>query len=401
MNINLFKEKIKRKLMEKLYAVPSRSLNIANNIIINGISNTVSYNYIRNRTQTLDYINSLNVTPYSYKYAKSCKQPTIYASIYVCMTYGLYGEIDKLSEPKKLEWADYFDSFQCEDGYFRDPALASEEFEGDCGWGDGWGIRHLAGHIIIAYARLGYTPKIPFLFLKPYYDTAFLNNWLNGLFATKDMWSASNHIMNMVTLMQYARDYMKDDKANPYIQYILDWLEEKQNPETGMWHNVPINSERALHTAIRGAYHYYPLFIYENRPIPYQEKVIDHILKSQNSWGGFEEELTPSGACEDIDALDPLIRFTLNTQHRKEEVDLAVKRAMYWVMTNWNRDGGFTFMPLTPHEYGSHPLTSSLTGESNLFASWFRTLCLAYMVKYLGIDNQFDIQKFPGYELPL
>lgn len=395
------KDVIKQKLMNRLYSVPARSLNIANSISQNGIPNVIDYNFENTKRKTLSYIETLCIAPYTYKYAQSRQQPTLYASIYACMLLGLYGELDRLSASEKREWVDYFDSFQSEDGYFRDPALAGEEFEGDCGWGDGWGIRHLAGHIIIAYARLGHTPKNPFHFIKPYYETAYLADWLNSLFTTKDMWSASNYIMNMVTLMQYARDYMQDDKANQSIQYILNWLEERQNPETGMWHNAPLNSERALHTAIRGAYHYYPLFIYENRPIRYQEKVIDHILQSQNSWGGFEEELHPSGACEDIDALDPLIRFTLNTQHRKEEVDLAVQRAMYWVMTNWNKDGGFTFMPLTPHEYGSHPLTSSLTGESNLFATWFRTLCLAYIVKYLGIDNQFDIQKFPGYELPL
>lgn len=395
------KEGIKTRIKAKLNLVPVRTLDISNRVIKVGISNYLTLSYENMKGDTLNYTNSLNTSDYAFKFAQSRDQPTLYASVYACMLKGMYGELDLMTKTGKRKWADYFDSFQTEDGYFRDPALAGEEFESDVHWGDGWGIRHLAGHIIIAYARLGYTPNYKFGFLEQYYTADYIEKWLDELFATKNMWTASNYIMNIITLMQYSRDYMYDTKADGAIQFTLDWLEKKQNPATGLWHNELLKTEKDLHAAIRGAYHYFPLFIYENREINYKERIIDNILKSQNSWGGFDEELHPSGACEDIDALDPLIRFTLQTNYRKDEVDVAVKRALYWVMANLNDDGGFTFMPVTPHEYGGHPLTSSLKGESNLMATWFRTLCLAYMMKYLNIDNNFDIQRIPGYELPL
>ena len=396
------KEKLKDKIMISLHLLPARQVELTNSIISQGIKNFLEYDYIKMRNETLAYVEKLEVKPFIYKYSQSNSFHTLYSSIYACLIKGMYGELDKLDEQKKKEWAQYFDSFQSpEDGYFRDPVLKCEEFEGDCGWGDGWGIRHLAGHILIAYARLGHTPKYKFSFLKDYYNVDYLSTWLEKLFIEKDMWSASNYIMNITTLLQYSRDYMDDRKANHAIEFILSWLKKKQNQSTGMWHNGVLNSYKELSNAIRGAYHYYPLFIYDNWEIEGKEKVIDLILSSQNSWGGFEKEQTPSGACEDIDALDPLIRFTLDTNYRVDEVKFAVNKSLIWILSNKNEDGGFSFMPKTPHEYGNHPVTSSLRDESNLFATWFRTLTLAYVCQFLDLNNNYDIKIYPGYEINL
>lgn len=396
------KNKIKTRIMQIFHLVPARDLEIANCVIENGLDNYLKYNFLDEKQRILEHLDLLELSPYVYKYASSRTAPVLYASIYSCMLKAIYGELDDLTTKEKRSWADYFDSFQSkDDGYFRDPLLEGKEFEGDCGWGDGWGIQHLAGHIIIAYGRLGFKPKYKFIFLEKYYDLVYLENWLNQLFEEKPMWGASNYIMNVCTLLQYSRDFMYDKKAHESIQFILNWLSNLQNPETGMWHKGKLNSYKELSDAIRGAYHYFPLYIYEKKPIKYQEKVVDHILKSQNSWGGFEDEMKPSGACEDIDALDPLIRFTLNTNYRKGEVDLAIRKCLVWIFSNKTKDGGFSFMSKTPHEYGNHILTSSNKDEGNLFASWFRTLALAYALEYLEIENKFNIGWFPGYELKI
>lgn len=395
------KERVKDRIKSNLNLVPARTLDISNRISKVGIPNYLSFSYGDLKKSALSYSRSLKVGEFQYKYAHSRTQPVLYASVYACMLEGMFGELENYEQETKRKWADYFDSFQSEDGYFRDPALAGEEFEGDVEWGDGWGIRHLAGHIIIAYARLGHTPKYSFKFLEPFYEVNYISRWLQGLFSTKDMWSASNYVMNIVTLLQYSRDYMQDSKAEASVRYILKWLEDRQNSESGLWHNSLPSTQKELNSAIRGAYHYFPLFIYEKQEVKFQDKIVDSILKTQNSWGGFEENLSAAGACEDIDAIDPLIRFSFNSGYRKDEVSLAMKRAMIHVLSNRNLDGGFSFMAETPHEYGGHVLTSSLKGESNLMATWFRILCLAYMVQYLEIENNFDIRTFPGYEISL
>ena len=74
---------------------------------------------------------------------------------------------------------------------------------------------------------------------------------------------------------------------------------------------------------------------------------------------------------------------------------------MVWQMASRNADKGFSFYVRSQQEYGGHPLTTSLRDESSLFATWFRTLCLAYETQYLGIHNKFDIGHYPGYEIRL
>ena len=94
------------------------------------------------------------------------------------MTLGLLGEIRNYSDTQKSTWVDYFDTFQNEnDGLFYDPVVMNDIYA-DTDW---WGARHLALHMINAYTDLGARPKIPFRFLRKYYDTSTLESWLNEL----------------------------------------------------------------------------------------------------------------------------------------------------------------------------------------------------------------------------
>ena len=395
------RSRIKLALMDRYRLAPERTAAIPTLVLQRGVTNFLSFEYEEMKKKTLAYLQTRRSGAYEYTYSESAGVPTLYSSIYACMLMGLYGELDGIGSAGRAGWADYLNGFQSDDGFFRDPAISGEEFENDGNWGDGWGIRHLAGHAIIAYARLAATPKYPFRFLEPFYSEAYLDGWLDAFDFSNKVWTSSNYIMNICTLLQYSRDYMGDARADKSVKQILSWLRMRQSKDTGMWHSHPLDDYKRLSDAIRGAYHFYPLFLYEDETVAGRERAIDWILKSQNSWGAFEDEKKPSGACEDVDAIDPLIRFVVQTGYRKGEADLAIKRALIWVLSNLNDDGGFVFMLETPHDYGSHPATSSKLGESNLFATWFRTLCLAYMAKYLGVPNDFDIGHFPGYEITL
>jgi len=102
----------------------------------------------------------------------------------------------------------------------------------------------------------------------------------------------------------------------------------------------------------------------------------------------------PSGACEDIDALEPLIRFVKQTGYRDEDATLAIRRGLVWLLANRHADGGYESLMENGCHYGQHPQTTSMPGESNLFATWFRTLTLAYVTKFLKMDNEFNIGRF-------
>ena len=396
------KQKFKARILNSLSAEPEIVSRVATRVVKVGVVNYLNWNYREEKQRILGYLEQRRVGEFEFKFSANSTMPTLYASIYACMLLGLLGELDKLTSADKRRWLEYFNQMQSEsDGYFRDPALVGNDYETGGVWGDGWGIRHLAGHIIIAYGRLEGQPRYPFKFLSPFYNDTCLEAWLGKFNFETNVWSASNYLMNLYSLLQYARDFMGESRAAKPIDRIASWLTEHQSPETGMWHKYSVRGYPELGDAIRGAYHFYPLFTYEQRPVAYREKVIDQIIKSQNSWGGFEMEKRPSGACEDIDALEPMIRFVAQTGYRKAEAELTVKRAMVWLLANRHTDGGYESLMENGCHYGGHPQTESFPKQSNLFATWFRTLTLAYVTRFLKMENDYNISRFPGYEIAL
>lgn len=396
------KAKVKAELLRRLHAKPEITARIATRVVKDGVPRYLRWTYEEEKSTTLRYLESLRVGDYAYKFARSSPGATLYASSYACMLMGMHGELDNATASYKQGWLDYLDGFQDPaDGLFRDPALACPAYEGTAAWGDGWGARHLTSQLIISYARLGRSPRHPFRFLEPYYNVSNLEDWLAQFDFTANVWSQSNYIMNMYTLLQYARDHMDEHRAAASLAPIAQWLLGSQRPDSGMWHGYSISGYPEIGDAIRGAYHFYPLFAYERQTIPHPEAIIDSVLRSQNSWGGFNPEECPSGACEDIDAIDPLIRTAKQSGHRRAEVMLALERAMIWILSCQNRGGGYESIPEHATHYGDHPLTTSPSGEANLFATWFRTLCLAYVVDHIDIPHSFSLGFYPGYEIQM
>jgi len=367
-----------------------------------GVPRYLAWTYEGEKECTLRYVQALRTGDFAYKFALSSSDATIYGSVYACLLLGMYGELDREGQEFKSAWLDHLVSFQDPlDGYFSDPLLAGAGFDGAGGWGDGWGIRHLAGHTLIAYARLGRPPLHPFRFLEPYYQESYVARWLGRFGFAANVWSQSNYVMNVYTSLQYARDYMGEERAAPAVEAIRRWLLVSQRPDSGMWHSYAARDYPELGDAIRGAYHFYPLFAYEGEPMRNPEAIIDTILRSQNSWGGFNPEAIPSGACEDIDAIDPLIRAATQSGYKRETVELSLRRAMTWILSCRNDGGGYESIPEHGWSYGNHPLTTSKPGEPNLFATWFRTLCLAYLVDRLSMPHAFALGRYPGYEIAI
>ncbi|MCF0178491.1 MAG: hypothetical protein HUJ90_07670, partial [Bacteroidales bacterium] len=76
-------------------------------------------------------------------------------------------------------------------------------------------------------------------------------------------------------------------------------------------------------------------------------------------------------------------------------------RSMVWQLSCRNSDRGFSFYVRSGQGYGGHPATTSLRDESSMFGTWFRMLCLAYEMQFLGMPNGFEIGHFPGYEISI
>ena len=323
------------------------------------------------------------------KFSNTCLKDSIYAKTYLLL---LLLDLDFPIESKEIQnlWREIDDS-QCKDGLFYDINALNYQFI----IGDHFGARHLLPHIIIAYTKIGKTPKYRFSYLDFLQNSDVAVDFISTLGWDKP-WGASNVVMNYVVAMQYARDYMKDERFTQSIKAIENWLVKNINPQMGMWLFKRKITKSDKYEAVRAAYHIYPILKYDGIDIPYAEKAIDIILELQNNMGGYDYKLN-SGACEDIDAIDSLIRLSAQTEYKKEDVKKCIKNSINWVLKNQMDDGGFVFSIGEKFNYG-HINLSSERNESNLFATWFRNLSLMYMFDYLGIvDNHF--QKIPGMEL--
>lgn len=398
------KEKIKKILLDRLHCIERQEYDLTDAIARRGVRGYAEFDFSVFKKEILEYVESVRCGEFAYKYSASRKHPVLYASIYAVMLEGLLGVLDKRTPEELRHWADYLNSFQNpDDGLFYDPALAGDAYEHLGIWNEGWGKHHLMGHIIIAFARLGHRPKYPLRYLEKYYDRDYLMEWMDSFDFSEDVWTASNYFMNLFTVLEYSRDYLEDPCAGVAIDTMLKWLKDKQNPETGMWHATPMSELDHLGKlkVVRAAYHYFPLFEYEGVEIPYADKIVENILPLQNGWGGWAVEHGNSGACEDIDAVEPLIRCASATPDKADEIKSALIRSIIWQLACRNADGGFSFYLRAQQEYGGHPLTTSLRDESSMFATWFRTLCLAYEMEYLKMPNGFCLGKYPGYEISL
>ncbi len=352
------------------------------------------------RKKTLKYIESMRSGKdcFHYRYSRSTRKGVLYATCYAVMTRYLY---DELTEDKK-EWAFFINSFQADDGLFKDPAVSDSPYIND----DWWGFRHLTCHAVIALSCLGSVAEKEFTFLKPFYHPDFVIEWLEE----RD-WStpsasnnAGNEILNYGQLLQYARDFQNDKKASKAIEVMLEWLQAKQNPVYGAWgpENIDVNDKLAVSEVMMGGYHEYLLFFYDRVELKHKQVIIDRILSLQNEKGGFTgPHHAVSSACQDIDCIDPLVRLSFQTDYRKQDIKISLEKAVENVLSHQNSDGGFVFFRGKPFVYGHREMTSS-PDESCMFATWFRTLSLAIASRVLPETERgrfhWHLTDCPGYQ---
>ena len=77
------KEKLKRILFDRLHATDSQQFDVANAVASRGIVGYAKWNYDTFKKEILEYIESVRVKPYAYKYSASRTSECLYFSIYV------------------------------------------------------------------------------------------------------------------------------------------------------------------------------------------------------------------------------------------------------------------------------------------------------------------------------
>ena len=342
------------------------------------------------------FIKSMNKGDvYEYWYSRTSSVPSLYSSLYALLYYDLINKEEVLRRETKEKWIKYIRSFQSDDGLLRDRAVSNDIAETE----DWWGWRHLTLHGIMGLTALGGRFDKKFKVIE---DLKQDDHWIDFL-ESRD-WKnksdfVSNEIQNYGTMLQYSRDFFGDQQSGEMINTLFDFLNEKQDPETGLW-GPPFNNKYYLSRGVQTAYHFLLLYFYDKREVNYVDSIIASCLKTQNRLGGFGAQLN-SSACEDIDSIDPLSRLYFMTDHKNNEIEKSLEKALKWVLVNQNDDGGFVFRRSEPFTYG-HENMSSKANESAMFPTWFRMLSLGYLNKVVGDEqlNKIDwnFKKVTGYQ---
>ena len=218
---------------------------------------------LNTKRKTLAYIENMRIIKSSYgqyRYGASTKKPVLYASCYAAMARHLYRDLDNISSQERKEWISYIQSFQDDDGLFKDPAIEGEGWYTEphmewCGW------RHLSCHVIIALTALGAVCKKQFKVSEPFFDNKYMLQWLEERDFENRPGFVGNEILNIATLLQYARDFHADKMAGKAMELIFEWLDKEQDPHTGMW-GRHFETKEDMNYAYQGAYHYYLLYFY-------------------------------------------------------------------------------------------------------------------------------------------
>lgn len=387
--MDIFK-KIKEKGFKNSFSlIGNRILKIPHSILIplkiKDFINNYYLHFVQNldateiKKRTLTYIENMRIKDSTYgiyKYSKNQTKPVLYASLYAVLTRHLYRDLNELSKKQIKEWIDYIQSFQDDDGLFKDPNIANK-YAAESDW---WGWRHLTLHTIMALTALKTSPAKKFKIIDKFENKNFVINWLESQDWVINPANTSNKVQNYFTFLQYARDFQGVNWAEKSLELAYEWLNEHQDKITGLW-GKRFHTRKYMSQGVQTGYHIWLLYFYDKKEIKYKEKIIESCLLTQNELGGFGVSLN-SSACEDIDSIDPLIRLSSETDYKKNDIYMALKKAIPWILINMNEDGGFVFRRLEPFVYG-HILMSSKKDESGMFPTWFRSLALAYIGKCL------------------
>lgn len=352
------------------------------------------------RRSTLEYIGSMAYAadaPGRYLYSASTSRPTLYASAYAAMTRDLHGELATVPPANRREWASYLQSHQDVDGLFRDPVIFGRGmYAGDPLW---CGRAHLTHHVITALCCLDAQPLLPLRWLDQFKGANVIEEWLQEReWETRVAW-VGNEVMNVGSLLQYVRDWQRDEEAGEVVARMLDWLAAHVRADIGMWGTLDAGDALRRSHLVQAAYHIWPLFGFDGRPIPHRGEAVDVVLATENERSGFgwgeHNTNAPfwSSACEDIDSIEPLVRYGLATEVGWGRVAATLTRARQAVLQNRNPDGGFVFARNLPavvegqlSDWYPDESLQAAHDQSEMFSTWFRTLSIALIDRALDED---------------
>lgn len=350
-------------------------------------------------SRALEYIETLRVRDSAYgryRYTADSQNPILYASIFAVLSRHLLNDLATLPQNQQEEWGEYIASHQCEDGLFRDPFVTNDIAEKE----DWWGWRHVTVLALMALRALNTQPRHALGFLEPVASSTKMRSWLSRLDWGTQVGFTSNAVQNYGAALQYARDFMDEPGLHAACDTLFEEVSALCNSDTGLWGAGFPDALTALLDGVVAGYHFWVLYWYDGLDIPFGERTFHSITHIQNRFGGFHPKEVNSSACHDIDGVLPLIRLSYRYPHLQPAALPVVKKAIPWLLYNFNSDGGACFMRNRSFCYG-HPAMFSNTDQSAIFPTWFRLLTITECVEFLKMFcPEYAVVKFSYLQCP-
>lgn len=260
----------------------------------------------------------------------------------------------------------------------------------------------------IALDMLGEKPRHSFNFLTDLKNSKSLERWLKK-HEFRNFWYTSNKIMFLFYFLTYEQERLNVDNSE-LISYLFVFLDSTQDADTGFWGT---QEGASLENGMYGASHIYLYYDFYGREINYKDKIVDNVIKLQNSYGLFGSKL--GGACEDYDAIEILSILMKHSDYKRERIKKIVNKTYNMIQRNQNKDGGFSynidnrniFERLKDkiarkeyyYSYSGWDKMRSNSFKSDLWGTYFRVLTTAKIERMFGIgrSNKYKFYSLPGW----
>lgn len=346
-------------------------------------------------------------------------QPNLLATCFAILGAECCGTLESLQPSSKESLVNLIQNQQDQtNGIFKTFEIKRKDLGNHSATYIGMQSTYFAIHALDA---LGAKPKYPIAFANQLKNKDYTNGWLDGG-NWGNPWMHSNNVMFALTFLQteasFSLDAAPSDSFHAF-HYILDYLDARQDPVSGLWQP---DSGRDDRNAVFAAYHFFPYYYYSGRPLQHQEQIIDTLLTMIQPDGFFGSGIGRSGACEDLDVIHSLVLLASSNQHRRAEVKSVLKTTLEAHFKIQSDDGGFpNYMKVRPqlHRIISNPrlLKSMIFGSSiwrysgwkllecpksvsDTWGGWFRPLSIRLIGEFLFPEDNFCVggnyRKLPG-----
>ena len=376
------------------------------------------------KESVLNWLETMRVEPYQYRMNEGADS-SIFTSCFALFILHLLNALDDLSAKEKKGWTEHIKSYQD-----RNTGLFIPEYSN--GYDEEKLTRQLTCFCLSALNLLDERPKLPLSFMEEYKAPEDVENYLYRIGCHRGVGGTGNKAMFLAIFLTYLIEYQQDDSAKNKLEAWFNWHEKTQNKSTGFWGNSLRNK---YYAGFQNAFHQFVIYNYRNRSVPCFTKIVDIVLSLQDENGHFAP-IPGGGGCWDYDAADILINLGYKKAYRQPDVKVSLERLLDAILKNQNTDGGFCesrkrvsslgrvfqahnlnfiFSGLNPYpccfrlrktlsksrKRNSEILTQwSRTGkkwgQSDLWNTWFRCLTIAEIETTLYGSCDWNFQKFVG-----